>query len=258
MESYPAPPSNMAVMDPELQRQFLMMQYPPVLLLGLYCLWRSWQARSFVPILIFAGGGIAYLAEPLVNVLGLVWFPQQGIDEIWGSLGRKVPVFGFFAYLWFLGGMSYVIYERMLRGITARGIWLFFAGFVVLECCLEIPGLNIGAFAYYGNQPFVVFKFPVWWAFCNSVGPIVAGALCYRILPLTPTPLRFLAIYAVCLSNALAMMGAGLPTFFALNTTASPFITHLAGAVTIGLTLFFIYLVTLVVRRDSPVSPTRA
>lgn len=235
----------MAVMNPALQHQFLSMQYPPVALLGAYAIWIAFKHKSIVPIFIYLGGGLAYLAEPLVNVLGLVWFPQEGLQAVWGTLGRKVPLFGFLAYLWFLGGMTVILYDRLHTGLTGRGIWIAYGIFVLAECALEIPGLQIGAFTYYGNQPFVVLKFPLWWAFVNAGAPIVAGVLCYRMLPRIAPPLRFVALYAVGFSNAVVMAGSAFPLFFALNVPASPLVTHLVGALTIATSCFFVYVAAL-------------
>jgi len=245
MEAIPSPPSDMMVMDPALQQQFLIMQFPPVALLGAYAIWVAIKHKSILPILIYLGGGLAYLAEPLVNVLGLVWFPQQGLQAVWGTIGRNVPLFGFLAYLWFLGGMTVVMYDRMRAGMTRRGIWIAYGIFVLVECALEIPGLNIGAFTYYGQQPFVVMKFPIWWAFVNATAPVVAGALCFRMLPLIAPPLRIVSVYAVCFSNALVMGGAAFPLFFALNYPAGPMVTHLVGAFTIATACFFVYMVSI-------------
>lgn len=245
MGPIPSPPPEMAVMNPALQQQFLSMQYPPVVLLGAYAIWIAIRHKSIVPVFIYLGGGLAYLAEPLVNVLGLVWFPQEGLQAVWGTLGRKVPLFGFLAYLWFLGGMTVILYDRLRSGLTGRGIWIAYGIFVLAECILEIPGLQIGAFTYYGNQPFVVAKFPLWWAFVNAAAPIVAGVLCYRMLPLIAPPLRFVALYAVCFSNALVMGGSAFPLFFALNAPAGPLVTHLVGVLTIATACFFVYMAAL-------------
>lgn len=236
----------MTVMDPALQHQFLVMQYPPVLLLGAYAIWIAVKHRSIVPLFIYLGGGIAYLAEPLVNVLGLVWFPQTGLQAVWGTLGRNVPLFGFLAYLWFLGGMTVIVYDRLRAGLTRKGVWIAYGIFVLAECALEIPGLNIGAFTYYGSQPFVVLKFPLWWAFVNATAPVVAGALCYKMLPLIPPQLRFVSAYAVCFSNAAVMGGAAFPLFFALNHPAGVAVTHIVGAFTIATACFFVYMASLV------------
>src|SRR5262245_59476328 len=110
--SYPQPPAIMD-MDLALQAKFTMMQYPPIVLMTIFILWSAYKSKPLLPIFIYLGGGIAYIAEPLVNVLGLVWYAPNGINAIWESMGRKVPFFGFLAYAWFLGGMSYVVYDRL-------------------------------------------------------------------------------------------------------------------------------------------------
>lgn len=252
MNPVPQPPADMMDMSPVLQEQFLMMQYLPVALTAALCIWAAYKHKSLVPVFLFLGGGLAYLAEPLVNVLGLVWFPPNGIQAVWESIGRPVPLFGFLAYAWFLGGMAVLVYDRMTKGITMLGLWKLYGILVIVECLLEIPGLNIGAFTYYGPQPYVLFKFPVWFAFCNAAGPMVAGALVYRMLPHIKSYLQPITIYAVPFSNAAVMFAAGLPLYFFMNRSASLAVTHIAGAVTIATACFFVYMVTLAAGKDSP------
>lgn len=250
--TYPLPPTNMMDMSQALQQQFTMMQIPPIILTALFCTWGAIKYRSPVPLYLFLGGGITYLAEPLINVLGLVWFPPRGIDAIWESLGRPVPVFGFLAYVWFLGGMSFLVFHMHNRGITRRGMFILYGILVLVECALEIPGLNIGAFTYYGNQPFVVMKFPVWWAFINAVCPMLAGTLVYKLRPFVSPIFQPIFLYSVSFSNSAAMFACGLPLFFTLNTRATLVQTHIAGALVIALACFTIWMLTLLAATDSP------
>lgn len=252
MTTYPLPPSDMMDMSSALQHQFTMMQLPPIALTAIFCLWGAYKYRSPIPIYFFLGGGITYMAEPLVNVLGLVWFPPNGINAIWESLGRPVPVFGFLAYVWFLGGMSFLVFHLLNRGITTRGMFILYGILVAVECALEIPGLNIGAFTYYGNQPFVVMKFPIWWAFINAVCPMLAGTLVYRLRPFVKPIFQPIFVYSVSFSNAAGMFACGLPLFFTLNTRAGLIATHIAGVAVIALACFTIWMITLLGAKDSP------
>lgn len=249
--SYPQPPAIMD-MDQALQTQFTYMQFPPIILMTVFILWSAYKNKSVLPIVIYLGGGIAYIAEPLVDVLGLVWFPPNGINAIFESMGRKVPVFGFLAYAWFLGGLSYVVYDRLKKGMTMKGVWIMFGILVVVECFLEIPGLHMGAYTYYGNQPFIFLKFPMWWPVVNATAPMVAGALVYRMEPHVKPILQPIFVYAVCLSNSLVMAGSAMPLFFVLNTDASLTVTHLVGLLTVATACFFVYMVALVAAKDSP------
>jgi hypothetical protein len=252
MPNYPLPPADMVVMAPDLQHQFTMMQIPPIIVATLYVLWCAYKHRSLVPVWIYLGGGIAYMAEPLVNVLGMVWYPKIGINAVFESLGRPVPLFGFLAYAWFQGALAVFVYDRLTKGTTIRGIWTIYGAFVATMLLLEIPGLNMGAYTYYGNQPFVLLRYPVWWAFVNSAAPVVAGALAYRMRAYVKPALRPIFIYASCFSNCAVMFSAACPLFFVLNTPAGLGVTHLAGTLTIATAAFWIYMVTLITAKDSP------
>ena len=250
--SYPLPPADMTVMQADLQSQFTMMQIPPMIIATIYVLWCAYKHKSLIPIWVYLGGGIAYIAEPLVNVLGLVWYPKIGIDAVFESLGRPVPVFGFLAYAWFQGALAVFVYDRLVRGTTVRGMWIIFGSFVTAMLLLEIPGLNLGAYTYYGNQPFVLMKYPVWWAVVNSAAPVVAGTLVYRMRDYVKPALSPIFIYAACFSNAGVMFACACPLFFVLNSPASLLVTHLVGALTIATACFCVYMTTLLGAKDSP------
>ena len=252
MATFPLPPTDWVVMSQEYQQMFTMMQIPLVVLCAAFCIWGAVKHKSLVPIWLFLGGGIAYINEPFLNAVGLCWYPPEGMVSVFESIGRPVPLFGFLAYVWFFGGGCFLVYHLMSKGMTTAKIWRLYAILVVAETLLEIPGLNMEhVYTYYGNQPFVLFKFPVWWAFVNAGTPMVTGALVYKILPYIKTVFRPVTIYAVSLSNTMVMYGAGLPVVFTLNTDAGLLATHIAGAFTISLACFFIYVVTLLVATDS-------
>jgi len=263
MSSLPLPPTDLMSMPSVLQHRFLVMQFPLCILSAGYCLWGAYKNKSLVPIWIFVGGGIAYIMEPFMGVMGLVWYPPDGMSYIFESVGRRVPWFGFFAYLWFLGGMSYFVYERLKKGMTTRQLWILYAILVVVEILLEVPGLNMGdsqarVYAYYGNQPFLFMRFPLWFPFLNGGAPILAGALVFRMLPFIKPILRPIILYAVPLANSVIMVGAGLPVEFTLNANADLWATRLAGALTIGLACFMIYIVALATATDSKAATLKA
>lgn len=251
MNTFPLPPLDMMSMSQELQHRFMLMQVPLVVLSGAYCIWGAIKEKSSVPIWIFLGGGIAYIMEPFMGVMGLVWYPPEGMSYVFESIGRPVPWFGFLAYLWFLGGMSFFVYDRVKKGITTRGLWRLYLILVVVEIVLEVPGLNMGVYTYYGNQPFVFMKFPLWFPFLNAAAPVLAGALVFKMLPFIKPILRPVIIYAVPLANSVVMVGAGLPVEFMLNTNASLWATRVMGFLTIALACFMVYVVTLLAATDS-------
>ena len=235
---------------------FTSMQYVPIALATAFAVWCARKHRSLFPLWLLLGGALAYLAEPLLTTLGLIWYPPQGMNVALSSMGRSVPVFGFLAYAWFLGGTSVLVYDRIKSGMTMKGLWTLYFILVVVESSLEIPGLNMNVFSYYGNQPFVLLKFPMWWPFMNAAGPMVAGAMAYRMEPYIKPLLQPAAIYTVALSNAMVMFGAGLPMYFTLNTGASLAVTHMVGALTISIACYFVYMVTLLAGSDSPALQT--
>ncbi|WP_313802440.1 hypothetical protein [Sphingobium sp.] len=238
-------------MDQALQSQFEMMQLPPLILTTALVLWVAWKQKSLLPIYLFLSAGIAYMAEPLSQLLGLGIYPPEGMHAVWRAFNRSVPLFGFLAYLWFLGGLSCFAYGRFIKGITTRGIFIMYVVLVVIETILEIPGLNTSTFMYYGPQPFVMMKFPVWWAFVNAGAAMLAACLVFKMRDYVKPIFYPIFLWSVPLANSGIMGGAGLPVQIALNRNDSLPVTHIAAVCTIALCFFVIYMIALLCATDS-------
>ncbi|CAN5394139.1 hypothetical protein BH10PSE12_BH10PSE12_13500 [soil metagenome] len=247
----PLPPTDMMVMPLALQQQFTMMQIVPILLTLSFGLWVANKHRTLVPIWLILSGGVAYLIEPIMTVVGLIWYPPQGMVSVFGAMGRPVPLFGFLAYAWFLGGVTVFVFDRVSKGMTVRQIMILYAILVVVEAGLEIPGLHMNVFQYYGNQPFVFMKLPLIFPCMNGAVPIVAGSLAWKLLPYVRPVLRPLMIHLVAVVNAMVMSGAGFVSYFALNNSAGTVLVHVAGSVTIATAACIVYGAALLVATDS-------
>src|SRR6202035_4002260 len=80
------------------------------------------RTRSPLPIMLLVGGAIAYLNEPIVDVLGLVWHPRIHQERVINTLG-PLPLWGLFCYLVFFGAATYLFLTLMRRGVTRRQFW---------------------------------------------------------------------------------------------------------------------------------------
>lgn len=251
MATMPMPPSDFIHMDQALQQQFEMMQLPPLIITAALVLWSAWKTRSPLPIYLFLSAGIAFMAEPLSQLAGLGIYPPEGMHTVWSAFNRPVPLFGFLAYLWFLGGLSCIVYSRLRKGMTMRGIFILYGILVVVEAALEIPGLNTNTFLYYGPQPFVLMKFPLWWAFVNAGAAMLAACLVFKMKDYVKPVFYPVFLWAVPLANSGIMGGAAMPTQIALNRNESLLVTHIAALWTVALCFFVIWMIALLCATDS-------
>ena len=184
-----------------------------------------------VLLLCLAGGAIAAVFEPIVDVLGLVFFPRQGSWIAFETMGRPVPLLIAFVYPWYVGGQGYLAYRLFQRGIDRRGVFQLWAIFFAVNIALETPGLIANVYTYYGRQPFDFWGFPLWWGFVNPVMPLIAGALILRVRPYLGSGWRLLGIIPLIpVADGLANAGVAWPMWATLNTDLPSVATYAANA----------------------------
>ena len=205
-----------------------------------------------VLLLCLAGGAIAAVFEPIVDVLGLVFFPRQGSWIAFETMGRPVPLLIAFVYPWYVGGQGYLAYRLFQRGIDRRGVFQLWAIFFAVNIALETPGLIANVYTYYGRQPFDFWGFPLWWGFVNPVMPLIAGALILRVRPYLGSGWRLLGIIPLIpVADGLANAGVAWPMWATLNTDLPSVATYAAALVTLGLALYAVWIISLVVARPA-------
>jgi hypothetical protein len=205
------------------------------------------------PLLLYciAGGAFAALFEPIVDVLGLVYMKERGAFGTFTVLDRTMPLYICFVYPWYVGGLGYFAYRTFARGVTMKALFGLWAVIGVVDVALETPGILAHTYLYYGKQPFDIWGFPLWWGFVNPVMPMIAGALIYKLKPHL-TGWKLLAVIpCIPIADGVANAAAGWPTWVALNQTDVSYVwTYLASLVTLGLSLFCVWIVGLVVARQ--------
>ena len=85
------------------------------------------------------------------------WWPVH--NQRWTTVnyfGHYVPAMCFFAYMLYYGGMVFISVRQMERSVSRVQIWRWFILMVLLESTFEPIPINLGLWAYYGEQPFLV------------------------------------------------------------------------------------------------------
>jgi hypothetical protein len=178
------------------------------------------------------------LIEPIVDNLGLCYFPVDG--QRWTEVAlfnRHVPLFVGEAYTWYVGGQAYLIYRALRKGTPAAMLWRYFFIFAVADFVLETPGLLIDAYTYYGNQPFSVFGFPLWWAFVNPLMPITLAVAVYRMRHHLVGWRALGVVILAPMADAVANASSGWPVWLSLNSGKGYLVTYLGGTATILLSM---------------------
>ena len=209
--------------------------------------------RGEGPVLLYCiiGGTLAAVFEPIVDVLGLVFFPRQGSWIAFETLGRPMPFLIAFVYPWYVGGQGYLAYRLFQRGIDPRGVLRLWAIFFAVNIVLETPGLWFGVYTYYGRQPFDFWGFPLWWGFVNPVMPLIAGALILKVRPHLSGWSLVGIIPLIPIADGVANAAVAWPMWATLNTDLPSVATYAASIVTLGLALYAVWIISLVVARPA-------
>jgi hypothetical protein len=216
--------------------------------------------RGQGPVLLYciAGGALAALFEPIVDVLGLVYLKEKDAFGTFTVLDRTMPLYICFVYPWYVGGLGYLAYRVFDRGITMRSLFALWAVVGVVDVALEMPGILLHTYLYYGKQPFNLAGFPLWWAFVNPVMPMIAGALIYKLRPHLIGWRQLAIVLCIPIADGVANGAAGWPVWIALNQSNTSYVwTYLAALVTLGLSLFCVWIIGLVVARPAEAPAVR-
>jgi hypothetical protein len=112
-------------------------------------------------------------------------------------------------------------------------LWLLFIAGIIGDFVLEAILLHFDTYYYYGWQPLVVLKFPMWWGAVNSLITMVAGAVVYRYEEFLTHGWSQLQIVPIALSiSAAGNTVAGWPSWLVINTDLGPATTQLGGILT--------------------------
>jgi len=203
-----------------------------------YAARRWFTARDGVPAVFLAGGGICSLFEPLLDVNGGVWYPATGGIAYLTLLDVRLPLFVLTSYIWIIGGQSYLLWRALDARWPASRLWRLI-GFVVLtDVITEFVGVGMGAYGYYGNQPFQVLGFPLWYPIVNTAGPLLGAAAFLLLRDWMRGPRAVFAPLMVTLGMTAGYCMVGWPLWTGLQQDAPLWVNYLL----IAPVLLFAYL----------------
>jgi hypothetical protein len=181
---------------------------------------RRWS--TWVPVIVVVSTLWTGFFEPIENTAAHMWYYRPGQVTLFDAFGRSLPVWVFFSYAAFYGGLGLVAWWMTERGAPRAHMVRFVLAVWAFAVVTEIVGTQFNTYEYYGRAPFRVAGFPVWVALsnaaiCTTIG--VAAARLRRIL-VGRQQLALLCLGPAAIS--VGLIGTGFPTLVALNSVDPP------------------------------------
>jgi hypothetical protein len=216
----------------------------------LYSLWHWKRSGRPVFLLLYIAGGAMMIFEPLVDTVGACWFPANSYVAF-HAYGRPIPVWLCCAYFFYFGIGVGAIWAQMRRGITRQQLWVVFIIGMLADLVFEKVLLVFDPYVYYGYQPLLFGKFPLWWMAVNALIPIVAAAVIYRFEDMLSGWRHLWIVPIVLTASATTNAGVGWPAWFVINTNVGPVLTQFGGIATFALAFAAIAIIGRFVARDA-------
>jgi hypothetical protein len=247
----PIPPMH-AVPDPDVIRWITISYIVLVSGAVAYALMNIRKAEGRIICLALAAGAVASLSEPILDLLGAAWYPIVGIPVAFELMGRPIPIWIILAYTVFFGFVGSFTILSFRRGITQRQVWLLFLVPIVLDIVQQELFLHLKVLIYYGNQPLILlWKFPFWWAPCDSFGDMLAAAVFYHLLPYFKGVRRLLLVVIYPIVDFIGYAAVGLAGFNAVNSQLPTWLNQSCGALSWVLVIPLVHLIAKSVASDA-------
>lgn len=240
----PLPPVDMQ-MPAQANDIYALITYSLLALFALWTLRESLRMRSPLLLLILLGGTLSCMIEPIVDHVGGVWWPQYGAEHVFRAFNVAIPVWVVAAWGLYVGALATLLYRKMAAGITVKQLWVAYFAIWGFSLLLELPGLHLGLYRYYADQPFNVLGFPLWWAMTNVSILVIAAAILTGYREFFTGVKMLLVVPLMPMVSAGAEAATGFPMWLALNTGTGPTGKFAAGLMTLGLSLMVVHMVSL-------------
>lgn len=194
------------------------------------------------PIYVVLGAALATYYEPLGDLFAHVTYHEANQLTFTQSFGFKTPLWILPTYIVFFGASIIWLVSRIDEGVSVKQWWVYFVLSIPGAWVFEVPLLEMGAIAYYGdNQPFRIFGYPLWMAFSNSATIFLVSA---AVAWLKGTPLflqrPILLVPVIPMLVLGANGGVGLPLGSAINGTDDVVVVQLMACASILLAVFYV------------------
>lgn len=211
------------------------------------------RSRDIVPLVLILGGGLAaFVAEPLLGHLDLLVWGTGYPGGAFRAFGAAIPFIVPLVYAFYLGVSGYLGWRLLDRGLSIRGVWIFWLALVAIDFALQLVAVNLRAYMYYGDQPLRLAGLPLMTSVKNGTAYLLIGLLVWALAPRLRSASRVLLV----LAPITAYMGGALitawPWYVAVNSGMSGFVAGGVAALTFVLCALVVQAVALAAGTDSP------
>ena len=177
---------------------------------------RRWSTAA--PALVVVGALFAAFYEPMENMAAHMWYYRPGQVTFFDAFDRSLPVWVFFSYAAFYGGLGLVAWWLTERGAPRSHLVRFVLGVWAFAVVTEIAGTRFNTYEYYGRAPFRVAGFPVWVALSNAAICTTIGIATARLRRVLVGAAQLALLCVGPFAITVGLVGTGFPTLTALNT----------------------------------------
>lgn len=165
MLAFPTPPPDIAGTPTNSTGQavlLVLMVAGATAVLGV-ALWLRARYDTWVPVLAVVGSAFSAFTEPLCDVAVGIWYYQPGQQSIWTAFDNSFPVWTFFSFVVYYGGIALALWFLVEQGASRRTVVKVLVPTAVAIGVSEIVMTNVvDVYTYYGPKAFPVAGYPAW------------------------------------------------------------------------------------------------
>lgn len=216
-----------------------------LLVVGLAVPWatvRLFKHKDPLPWLMLLAGFGTSLGEPMLDLVGHLRWSENIHGPAFTNFGIPVPLLIPPCYALFMGLEAYWIWSIIQKGINKRAFFLMFAAVGISDAIMEHPGVIMGVYEYYGQQPFEFYKFPFYWSFINGAAICSIAVVLHFVWPrVQGKGLKMLWVIPIgIVATTAAEFGTGFPVFLAINADIPTWLQWVIGSGSLALAVFWI------------------
>jgi hypothetical protein len=196
---------------------------------------------DWVPLYAFVGGGLVIIYEPLGDILASVLYPIHGQIGWIDLFGRKIPLFIGVLYFWYMSVPAIYFLKRVEEGLTKAALWRLYFMTLAVAIAIELFGVNLDAWIYYGPHPYVVFGVPLWCPLTYSGFLMTISIGLHAMVHSLDRRHHWLIALGVPVFMSGGHAACSLPAAAAMFTTTEPLWIWLGGTASIAMSLLLVY-----------------